>query len=659
MNIGDFKKIRTQLLISFSVVIALLLSLNLFVIFSHMSIERQYSQITDRMTLEYEISETFSSMINDYTLLIQNMDDIVAMDSYYAASDRIEAIFSSLDDQIVSKDSLSSYNKIKNMVASVKEENERGFSSIRKRDFTEGSGIYDRAIKGQTYVEDNTARLLLSELGYSKSLQQRLNLFKKIITISTFFLVFVITVFCILFVISFSEKISRPLVRLSGIADRISKGYLKMKVDSSLLSRKDETGALSKSFNSMLMRLNSEIESQKKISFDLEKSKNKLQKYSQQLKKENVRTLQREKVKLEALLSSLGEGVIAMDLKGNILIFNEQAEKMFGKSFKSCFGKVFTHLFTLHNEKGERVLMNNYPISTSVMTQKPIVTKLHFLRKGISPLPLSTTMAPVIFQNKIIGIIGTFRDITQEEKVDQAKSEFVSLASHQLQTPLTAIRWFLEILTHKEKLTKRQMEYVKKASVSNQRMIKLVEDFLNVSRLETGRISIYPKTGDFVSFIRGLVEEANVIARKRKQKILFESSDKKIEGFFDSNLMSQVILNLLSNSIHYTPEGKVITVKLLKKHKNLHIEVADEGVGISPEDQKRLFTKFFRTKASSNISTSGSGLGLYIIKKILDTYNGKIKCTSKVGKGTVFVVTIPLKAEGVKGEKQLLEKRIS
>ena len=448
-----------------------------------------------------------------------------------------------------------------------------------------------------------------------------------------------------------SKLITQPVRKISSGFDRMREGDLDVEIN---FHSKDEIGNLAESFNATTK--------------ELKKSRKKLEDYSKRLKKENVKNLEVEKSKLEALLGNLGEGVIATDLQGKIIILNKQAEKMFGKTFKECYGKPYMKLFDFRNEKGEKGMLINSPIhrirkkevsKKAPLKQKPISTKGYYMRKGHKPLPLAITLSPIIFENRLSGIVSTFRDVSLEERIDQAKTEFVSLASHQLQTPLTAIRWFLEILLNKEKLTEKQREYVKNAMSSNQRMINLVEDFLNVSRLEAGSISVYSKEGDFVEFIGSIIKEAKVIGIKKNQKITFDSSSKKISGTFDPNLVNQIVSNLVSNAMHYSEEGGVIRVSLEKIEKHLEIKIADKGIGISEEDQKKLFTKFFRTKKSSQVSTSGSGLGLYIVKKILDACKGDIKCESEIGKGTVFTVLLPLNGPIIKGKKSLLEGRIS
>ena len=450
-----------------------------------------------------------------------------------------------------------------------------------------------------------------------------------------------IMIVSIAFVYIMALRVTKDIRILKDAVKEIGKGNLNIETK---IKSKDDIGDLGMQFNQMAKTL--------------KESRKKLNDYSVNLKKAKT-VIEREKVKLETLLTNIGEGIIATDLKGNIIILNKQAEKMFGKKYSECIGRPYTEIFEIINEKGKKMTMKNYPIITCILTKKPVISKAHFIQKNKEPLPISTTISPIIFKGKILGIIGTFRDITEDEKIDKAKTEFVSLASHQLQTPLTAIRWFLEILMYKEKLTKNQTEYVKKAFISNQRMIKLVEDFLNVSRLEGGMISVYPKEGDFVKFINGLIDEGRIIAERKGQKIIFSKSEKKILGTFDPNLVSQIVLNILSNAIHYSGEKTTIKIYVKRLSQKVEIKIEDNGIGISEEDQKRIFTKFFRTKKSAKISTTGSGLGLYIVKKILDACKGTIKYERGKEKGSSFTVLLPLKGVSVQGVKKLIENRIS
>ncbi len=260
---------------------------------------------------------------------------------------------------------------------------------------------------------------------------------------------------------------------------------------------------------------------------------------------------------------------------------------------------------------------------------------------------------------KSLGLVITFRDITKEVEIDKAKSEFVSLASHQLRTPLTGIRWLLEEIQRKNKLDKFQAEYLSDALSSNERMINLVNDLLNVSRLETGIIHAMSEKVKLFDFLNPIVREASIFSKTTGRVLSFSMHKSSAEVELDPQLIGQVVSNLISNSIRYTDPGKTIIVDGEVQDDKVIIRVKDEGIGISRDDQKKLFKKFFRSKEASKRSTNGSGLGLYIVRKILDVCDGTITCESEEGKGTLFTVTLPLHGPvGKKSEKGLIIKKL-
>jgi len=375
-----------------------------------------------------------------------------------------------------------------------------------------------------------------------------------------------------------------------------------------------------------------------------------------QIKKSKEKT-EEEKAKAEALLGSIGVGIIAIDLEGEIMLMNPEAENMFQKKFKDVLGKICCDVINFEDNKHKRILFGSYPISEVIASKKQIHTITYFINGNSEKLPLSTTFSPILFENKIFGVIGTFRDITKEMEVDRAKSEFVSLASHQLRTPLAGINWLLQEIQRKGNLDDLQTEYLHDALKSNERMVRLVNDLLNVSRLETGIININYTEVDFMDFVEDFVKEARIIAKTKNQTIEFDKPADEIKIFMDKDLIGQVITNLLSNAMAYTDKNKIIKVIILKNKEHVEISVNDQGIGISMDDQEKLFTKFYRTQEAAKYSTTGSGLGLYIVKKILDICCGKIQCNSEKGKGTTFTIFLPIKCPiSKKGVKDIIKR---
>ncbi|MBN2087205.1 PAS domain S-box protein [Candidatus Peregrinibacteria bacterium] len=364
------------------------------------------------------------------------------------------------------------------------------------------------------------------------------------------------------------------------------------------------------------------------------------------------REIAKEKAKAESLLLNMGEGMLAVDLDGRVIMMNPEAERLFGKKMDFVFVE---DCCEFKDKNGKLIMMNSYPISNVIKSKKQIYIKTFFTKKDGSKLPLSTSFSPILLNKKLIGIIVTFRDITKEIQIDKAKSEFVSLASHQLRTPMTGVKWLLQAALMKGKLNPQQKDLIQSALESNDRMMRLVNDLLNVSRLEAGLVGRESQDVDVIEQVNILVKEARFIAMEKKQTIKFIKPKKVIHATFDKQLVGQIINSLLSNAMRYSPKKETITISIKPKKSNFDIIVSDNGIGISKEDQKKLFTKFFRSDEAKKLDTSGSGLGLYIVKKLIGVCNGKLKIKSDVGKGTIVTVTFPYKIQKLKGSKGIIE----
>lgn len=421
----------------------------------------------------------------------------------------------------------------------------------------------------------------------------------------------------------------------------------------------DEFTDLLVSVDMMSQNLKELIEENRRKAVEIQQSQEKLKFTNIKILKAK-KEAEKEKARAETLLSSLGEGVLAIDLKGNMLLMNHAAEKMFGVSVEDMIGKPFFDFLSFKNKQGKKLQMGIYPITEAIRGKKPVYTILYFVKKDGTQVPLATTSSPILIGNKIIGIIGTFRDITKEMAVDQAKSEFVSLASHQLRTPLTGIKWLVQAALKKDAISPMQEDFLKDALQSNERMIMLVNNLLNVSRLETGSVSVTPQKIKLIDFLDKIVQDLHPVSVKRKQIIRFIKPKLDINIILDPQLISQVIINLLSNAMDYSDEKKTITLSTEKKGSKVIIQVRDEGMGISKQDQKKVFGKFFRSSEAVRRSTTGSGLGLYIVKAIIQASKGTIRCHSTEGKGTTFFITLPLKGPPARiGLKDLISQKFS
>lgn len=228
------------------------------------------------------------------------------------------------------------------------------------------------------------------------------------------------------------------------------------------------------------------------------------------------------------------------------------------------------------------------------------------------------------------------------------KTEFVSIAAHQLRTPLSAIKWTLKMFLTGDlgKITKEQADFLEKAYQSNERMIGLINDLLNVTRIEEGRYLYKPIFVDFEDLVQSVIKPFKEEIKRKKIKFEFKKPSKKPPKVkVDKEKIALVIQNLIDNAIKYTLTGGKITVRLKYTKKQLEFSVQDTGIGISKDQQSRIFTKFFRGAKAIRMETEGSGLGLFIAKNIIEAHGGKIWFESEEGKGSTFSFSLPFKRE--------------
>lgn len=302
---------------------------------------------------------------------------------------------------------------------------------------------------------------------------------------------------------------------------------------------------------------------------------------------------------------------------------------------------------------------------TIKIEKKPFVDKVVNRKKSGVLYTALARISPIFdTDGALIGFISTEEDITEIERIDQAKTDFVSTASHQLRTPLSIIRWYTELLIGGdiEKPTKKQLELLNEILTGSHRMAALIDALLTVSRIELGTFAVEPKQTDIMALIKTIKEEyARDIASKR---LLFtESYARSLPSMLiDPRVLQIIYSNLVSNAVKYTPEGGTIkldvrTVEAGKKigckkilEKSLAVSVFDTGYGV-PESQKhKIFTKFFRADNARNKVPDGSGLGLYIVKSLVEYIHGMVWFESEENKGTTFFVVVPLASTKQKKE---------
>lgn len=238
------------------------------------------------------------------------------------------------------------------------------------------------------------------------------------------------------------------------------------------------------------------------------------------------------------------------------------------------------------------------------------------------------------------------KQLLHEKEIQKLKDQFVFIAAHELRTPVTSINWWMEIILDDEKgkkLSPELRESLTNIMNSNQKLVHLVDDLLNVARIESGTIQIKKDDCDMTEIIKSVVTEQELSAKARKVKIDFKGKSKKIKLFSDQSRLKQVMTNLLSNAIKYNKEKGTITISTEVTEGFVKVEIKDTGIGMTKEEMGVLFSKFGRVKNKTTEKIEGTGLGLYVSKEIVKKLGGKIWAESEKDIGTTFFVNIPLK----------------
>lgn len=263
---------------------------------------------------------------------------------------------------------------------------------------------------------------------------------------------------------------------------------------------------------------------------------------------------------------------------------------------------------------------------------------------SVTLLLLILSIVTIIIVRQVNLKEATERQLKHSEELARAKDEFVALASHQLRTPPSIISWYAEMLISEEVggLNEEQKQYLKEIYQANNRMIKLVGDFLNISRIESGSMIIEPEPTNLCDVAENIIKEFTELITEKKM-LIERHYDKDLPLLsVDRSIMTIIFENLISNAIKYTPPGGKVEVAIRKAAPNIEIEVRDNGYGIPKKDHDKVFTKLFRGDNIKTKVAEGTGLGLYLVKSTVEQAGGAVRFESEEGKGSTFYVTIPL-----------------
>ncbi len=338
-----------------------------------------------------------------------------------------------------------------------------------------------------------------------------------------------------------------------------------------------------------------------------------------------------------AITNYLSDGLLVFDKDSKLVLVNPQAEEFFQIRKERILRKSILELSRFPNF---RPLVSLFGGGIKGFFRKELHIRENFI--------LEVTSSPMIIEGKRFGALVILHNITREKLVERMKSEFVTLAAHQLRTPTSAVKWSLQILLEEDlgELNKEQKEIIKKAYNTNDKVIRLIKDLLNLAQIEEGKYLSKIVLSDIEGVIQSIVDVNKKRIEKKKLKFEFEKQKDKLPGvMLDVEKMKIAIENIFDNALRYTlSEGKV-SISLKSNKKEIEVKIKDSGLGISQEQHGKVFSKFFRGSNIMRMDTEGTGLGLYIAKNIIEAHGGRIWFESEQDKGSTFYFTIPVKEQ--------------
>jgi len=399
-----------------------------------------------------------------------------------------------------------------------------------------------------------------------------------------------------------SRAITTPISNLTKRARRLSEGEFDYRVE--IPKSNDEIGTLSETFNDMSYKLQGTLS-------DISTEKN----------------------KIEAILQNMTDGVIAFDTDGKITHINATAKKMLKINGVERYR--FDKLFSVIGADillGDLIYLGERRNCEREVIKDNSALKLNF----------------AVFddeRNKTSGVLVVLHDITKQQKLENSRREFVANVSHELRTPLTTIKSYAETLLDFVKDNKTAASFTNTILNETDRMTRLVKDFLILSSLENSE-SLNKNMFSLKTMIHDVVSTMSLVASEKGHRLQFKQFSELPEFYGDSDKLEQVLYNIISNSIKYTPNGGKITVNAGKVYHEIKIEVRDTGIGIPEKDLARIFERFYRVDKARSRELGGTGLGLAISKSIVESHGGQIQIESAPGEGTAVLISLPIKEKG-------------
>jgi PAS domain S-box-containing protein len=360
-----------------------------------------------------------------------------------------------------------------------------------------------------------------------------------------------------------------------------------------------------------------------------------------------LRSQQIETSRSTAMLEGVGDGVLVTESQNVITLFNAAAEKMLELDRNEVVGKSLDEFVGLFGGAAQTWMetIRVWSVSPNLPENSEMYQERLYLEDG---RVISVHLSPVSDRQEFLGTISIFRDITHQVEVDRLKSEFVATVSHELRTPMTPIKGYVEFLLMggAGELNPQQLEFVNVIKTNIDRLSILVNDLLDVSRIESGKVALNFQPINMDEVVEEVLE---VIQQRSDEDARPVSFDVNIPTnlpsvYGDAERVSQIVTNLVDNAYKYSPENSTVTINLHEVAGAVQLDVIDQGIGIFPDEQDKIFERFYRGENHLVMATSGTGLGLPIVKELVEMHNGEIwvRSTGVPGEGSTFSITLPI-----------------
>lgn len=661
--------IKSKIIIAFLAIVFIFASLLAFVFVVNYNLTNGYKAIDNNIILEQSLKDDVLSLIgtsynsfntNDYSQYYTQLYKVKTTE------DKLDLIFNSSS---VDNETKLAYRSLKNSLTTV-----LGSVEKTKADLVKNGGIvgiskfYQDTISQFEYVKKNIDNLLISETKNIAKTTISINSAQDFLTKLTS-IIAILTVLLILFLILiFSNSITKPIFYLYEVSKKITAGNLDIIIDENIKNENNEIGHLATAFSLMILNLKDKIlafdESAKKVSksnSDLENSNKAILNILEDVEKEknNAENIASDLKKFKLAVENASDQIIITDVEGIVIYGNKAVQKITGYTAEEAMGKKAGVLWK--SPMSTDYYKNLWDIIK--IQRKTYIGEIINKRKSGDLYTAAISISFVLNKKgDIVYFVAIERDITKEKEVDKAKTEFVSLASHQLRTPLSAINWYTEMLLAGDAgtINDDQKKYLEEIAIGNKRMVDLVDDLLNVSRLDMGTFVIDVKNINILDLVKSVINEAKSQILEKKL-VVEELYCNDFNSFLaDEKLIRMIFQNLISNAIKYTKLEGHLKISLLKINKDekfgekiieqesLAFSVEDSGMGIPILQQDRIFSKLFRADNAKESETEGTGLGLYVVKSIVDQSGGLLWFKSEENKGSTFYVVFPISGMKVK-----------